>query len=74
MLSPYCPFKIWWNNPHGCKCGGARYDTLAQSHVLEGRSSCKVSINEHNHEMDDMQNMNKVIWLGNDDDDMQLDK
>jgi hypothetical protein len=42
--------------------------------VLEGRSSCKVDINEHNHEMEDMQNMNEVIWPGNNDDDMQLDK
>lgn len=40
--------------------GGARCDTLAQSHVLEGRSSCKVDINEHNNEMEDMQNMNEV--------------
>ncbi len=74
MLSPYCQFKIWWNNPRGCKCGGTRCDTFAQSHVLEGRSSYKVGINEHNHEMEDMQNMNEVIWPSNNDDDMRLDK
>ncbi len=41
---------------------------------LHNHMCLKVGINEHNHEMEDMQNMNEVIWPGNSDDDMQLDK